>query len=396
MSAVDPTVPERRPPGVSRRGRAGAGRWRIGLVVVLLGALVVASPSRGQRGIDGRERMHTFMTEGPAAGLWQMHTLDGIAEWLVGAHPKDAGCVLVARLDESGKSRPVQVWSRNRVARFFVPGEEDLFFRNYRQFGALVLEEGPGRGFRSTWVPRHEWGGETGRSVWVDPVSHEVVRFEDRSWEGNCVRCLLRLSPEDPDLALPEEPMEDVQCGYREWASKPPDLGRLAAIVPFPLLEPTWLPPGFELVAANYRAFVFQEHDGESEDEGDEGRTVRLAWLAYSDGLADISLGIALPADMDALEAAVAAQPDRSGEDSEACPPIPEPVPPVAAGGVLIRRRRDHCRTVLRLDGRQGVSVSLLGRNEIPEDEYIHVISSVARVVPELAGGGTRPARDGD
>ena len=40
---------------------------------------------------------------------------------------------------------------------------------------------------------------------------------------------------------------------------------------------------------------------------------------------------------------------------------------------------------MLRLDGRGAVSVQLMGRNEIPEDEYLRVLASVAPVQPEAA-----------
>ena len=46
----------------------------------------------------------------------------------------------------------------------------------------------------------------------------------------------------------------------------------------------------------------------------------------------------------------------------------------------MIRRRTDACRTVLRLDGFEGVSITLLARNELPGDEYVKVMESLARV----------------
>jgi hypothetical protein len=159
-------------------------------------------------------------------------------------------------------------------------------------------------------------------------------------------------------------------------------VSRLAAETPFPLLAPTYLPPGFQLVQSGYYAWpvtVSREAGDEEEHEGRARpliRHVRMAYLTYSDGLARIALGVAAPADMNAFEQ----EQHRRPHNPDACPALPKAGGAVETGGVRIRRRYDRCRTVLRLDAMPGVSVSLIARNELPADEYIDVIASVQPV----------------
>ena len=351
-------------------------------MAALLGLLMLVPRRRAEpRSIDVRERLHAFMEDGPGAGLWQLHTLDGTSEWLVADHPRDATCLLVARVEEGGRPGTVRIWDRHRLARFFLPGALELFFRNYRLLEPTVLDEDGAQRVFAVWLPRIDLGGDTGRTVWIDGATSEVVRLEDRSYVGNCVRCLLRISPDAPPLGIPA-PEGGETCRPFPADEEAPSAARLAGRVPFTLLEPTFLPAGFALIASNYRQL---EVDSPGPDGSDEPpRCVGLAYLQYSDGLVNIGLGIALPEDMDAFETWMATRPVE--DDPDACPPLPEEARPLTADGELIRRRRDRCRTVLRLDGRGEVSVLLLGRNEIPEDEYLHVLASVAPVQPGRDG----------
>ena len=363
------------------RGGARSGFVVTGIVVVLLGVILLV-PRRGieRQGIDVRERLHAFMEHGPGAGLWQLHTLDGTSEWMAADHPRDATCLLVSRVEEGGRPGKVRIWDKHRLARFFIPGSLELFFRNYRLWEQTVIEEGADSHLHAIWVPRADLGGDTGRTLWVNRSTGEVERLEDRSYIGNCVRCLLRLSPDAPPLGIPD-PEAGASCRRFPAEEELPSADRLAGRVPFTILEPTFLPAGFSLIAANYRQL---EVDCRGPDGIEEPpRCVGLAYLQYSDGLVNIGIGIALPEDMDAFEAWMATRPVE--DDPDACPPLPEEARPLTADGELIRRRRDRCRTVLRLDGRAEVSVLLLGRNEIPEDEYLHVIASVAPVQPGSA-----------
>jgi len=378
--------------GGARRGQLGGARpgFLVAVVIVGLVGLLLLVPTRDaqERPLDVRERLHDFIEHGPGAGLWQLHTLDGTSEWLVADHPRDATCLLVARVQEGGRPGKVRIWEKHRLARFFLPGSLELFFRNYRLLEPTVLDDGGRPRVFAIWLPRTDLGGDTGRTVWIDQGTREVVRLEDRSYTGNCVRCLLRLSPDAPPLGVPALEAGD-QCRRFPETERAPSAARLAGRVPFTVLEPTFLPEGFSLIAANYRELQVDCKGPNGEEE--PPRCVGLAYLQYSDGLVNISIGIALPEDMDAFESWMASRPVE--DDPDACPALPEEARPLTADGELIRRRRDRCRTVLRLDGRGEVSVLLLGRNEIPEDEYLHVIASVAPIQP----GSTdrQPGADG-
>ena len=107
---------------------------------------------------------------------------------------------------------------------------------------------------------------------------------------------------------------------------------------------------------------------------------LRLASLLYSDGLGLISVGIGTRSDMDALQQRLIAMGPGDGEPG-GCSTLPPDQGYVEVEGQrVIRRRTDTCRTVLRLDGFEGVSVTLLARNELPGDEYVKVMESLARV----------------
>jgi len=366
------------------RGRTRSDLVTALVVLLLIGVVALVPPRKPQAPIDVRARLHRFLEDGPGEGLWQLHTLDGTSEWLVAASPDDATCLLVARLDEDGRPGRARVWEKHRLARFFLPGDLELFFRNYRLLEQTVVDEGSRNRIVAVWLPRADLGGDTGRTLWLDARSGEVVRLEDRSYMGNCLRCLLRLSTDAPSLGL-ALPDAEGACHRLPAEEGPPSAARLARRVPFVLLEPTWLPEGYELIAARYREMPVGTPEPGAGDES-APRCVGLATLEYSDGLANVGIGVAPPDDMDAFERWMASLP--LPDDPEACPPVPEAGRDIARDGEVIRRRRDRCRTVLRLDGRGDVSVLLLGRNEIPEDEYLHILASVAPVQASPAHPG--------
>jgi hypothetical protein len=346
------------------------------VILLLVGfVLLLEIPAK----IDARERLDAFMAEGPSPGIWQLTELDGTSWHVIDEHPEDASCLLIAETDEKGIPGRVEVRKRRQLARKFVRGDLDLFLRNYEiTEETIVDEDDPDAAFLAVWKPKNDQGGETSRSVWIDPKTGQIVRIEDHSYVGNCIRCLTRLHEEGKPLEAPALGEPDDGCGdppERGYASA----GRLAADVPFTVYEATYLPPGFELVAANHHVLTVPaclEPSGTLRDP----RKIRIAYLLYSDGLCTMDIGTAFPDDLDLLEAAIASQP--ASDDPEACPPIPERVKPVRLDGELIRRRRDRCRTVLRLDGRSEVSVQLMAQNEIPEDEYLRVLAGVAPVQP--------------
>ncbi len=287
-------------------------------------------------------------------------------------HPADDRCLVLASLADPAEGAcgcRTRVWPRRGAARYLVPGDPDRFFRNYRLAGTR-REWGGDRTplLEARWVPRHDQGGFTSRSIWIDLRTGTVVRLEDHSWEDGLIRSLARISPDVSDLEVPDASSpEMVRClryAQRPRRHGPPSPGRVAARAPFPLFAPRILPPGFDLVRANYW--------------GRRG----LAYLDYSDGFAVLSVAMGRREDLDAFEERMARS-AAAHRDPDACPPIPEPVAPLRESGLFIRRRKDRCRTVLRVDDFHGVSVCLLGRNEIPEECYLEAIESLVQVEPE-------------
>ena len=96
-----------------------------------------------------------------------------------------------------------------------------------------------------------------------------------------------------------------------------------------------------------------------------------------------IHLVVAPMASLDAFEEALGRMRERiATEQPDACPSLPEAQPDVSEEGLIVRRRRDRCRTVLRVDGMEGVSATVMALNELPEDEYLAVIGSLEPVRP--------------
>ncbi|MHC5011297.1 MAG: hypothetical protein ACYTG6_10150, partial [Planctomycetota bacterium] len=344
-------------------------------------------PTKQMPGVDPTALLRDMMSEGPTEGTWRVEGLMGTREWCLAPHPTDEASVYVGRRRRDG-TVSARKWSRRWIARMFVPGPEELFFRNYRLSGPLetVTDEEGASLLMATWVPRRDQDGGTARRIWIDGSSGEIVRVEDRSRLDHVIRKAERVASEATPMALPD-PDASSRAGSRSsrgrrsrWGE--PNLGRVAGEAGFTLLAPTYIPPGFELMAAAYRAWPLPPEPGA---DPETRRRIMLAYQLYSDGLATISIGIAPAEEMNALERAVATM--RAAEEEEgACPTLPDPNPAVDVDGIVIRRRRDMCRTVLRIDDLHGVSVALLGQNEIPEDEYVTMVSSLEVVEPAPAG----------
>jgi hypothetical protein len=83
---------------------------------------------------------------------------------------------------------------------------------------------------------------------------------------------------------------------------------------------------------------------------------------------------------MDAMQAFAARRDEHRAP--EACPSLPGVTGVVTEGALVIRRRADACRTVLRVDDAEGPSVVVIGRNERPGDEYIRIVRGLAPARP--------------
>jgi hypothetical protein len=302
--------------------------------------------------------------------VWQVEDVMGRREVRLADAPGRPDCLLLGWRCEDGTCS-VRLSPRGGVVAGLAAGPADLFFANYRRDGPVRVETRDGAVLlRTTWMPRAGFGGETARVAWVDRAEGRVVQWEDRARGDRSVRVVRRLSV-DPGPLVAEEGHAAPPC--EGGAPAAPDLRRLAGEIGFPLLEPRYLPPGFRLLEA------FPRH---VRTEGDEPRA-RVVWLRYGDGLAVIHIVVGPLAALDAFEAGLARFRERiAAEQPDACPSLPAAQPDVAEEGLVVRRRRDRCRTVLRVDGLEGVSATVMALNELPEDEYLAVIGSLERVEP--------------
>ena len=344
----------------------------IPLVAALLVSIVVFSPAERGTRIDVRAT-ERFLDQGPMRGLWRQESLHGAWDVIVVPHPDEAACVLAARLGEDGRIAPcgLKPLPRGRFARHFVPGPPDLFFRNYRRAEATqeIIDGRPV--IRATWVPMHDPGGETARIFWVDPRREQVVRFEDRSIDDGLIRALYLRSPRVEELGVDlrgparsdDEMRRCLGLVKADEERGAPDLAALAAQLPFPLLYPLRPPPGFQLRAARLV--------GRPDD-----RAGPLAVLDYRDGMALVRLLQGTREAIDLFEERERAR-DRRHREEGACPSLPDEATPITSGGLRILRRKDRCRTVLRVDGIEGVSVTVIGCNELSQDAYLEVVESL-------------------
>jgi hypothetical protein len=376
--------------GVSR----GAG---VAILVGVLGlvGVVVATPTREGLPSGVVEATERLLRQGPGLGRWRIEDVDApvrvraIAPW-----PGDAGKVLVGRVEATApggapadpttaQAGQVKVFARERLATYVSDAPRHLFFRNYAPAGAptpATTRDGVSA-LRVDWVPRHSLGGDTGRRIWYERETFEVVQVEDRSYHGRLLHGLYRIARDPGPMEPPAtaaEPPSRLPPGWRP---------RRASEAPFAVPSPSWLPPGFEPTGDGYHEwpvpgsprFDMSERPRGGRERS-ERRTMRVAMLTYSDGLATLSVHVAPPEDVDAMQALAERRDEH--RDPAACPSLPGATGVVTEGALVIRRRADACRTVLRVDEAEGPSVVLIGRNELPGDAYIRVVRSLTTAAP--------------
>jgi hypothetical protein len=360
--------------GVRRRAKHRPRR-----VVGLLLLLALAWAPGCGRGADHPAALKAFLVDGPGSGTWEVVGLAKRRTTWIAPHPDDGAWLLKREATRDGAGRPC-VALRGTVAREFLEAPWELFARNYVARGPARPETLPGgeAALHLTWVPRRA-GGETARHVWFDAGTGAVLQIEDVAYQGQKVRGIYRRSTGtgelDPERLRPGRPGGEDICVQTEPESL--SLEALLQLAPFPLVAPGWLPAGYERIAARFEELDDVRAPGEE--------PVRLATLLYSDGLGLISVAVAVRSDMDALHEHMArVRPDAampSDGEPGGCATLPPETGPVDLGSErLLRRRTDLCRTVLRLDGLEGVSVTLLSRNELAGDEYVKVMESLGRV----------------
>jgi hypothetical protein len=329
----------------------------------------------------------TFLDRGPAGGDWEIQRLGTRHMLRLAPHPTRLDMVVASLERPGGEAGREQLLSRWLVVKnYFFEAPSYLFFQNYRRHGqpeTETLEDGR-EALRLGWAPKGPGAGLTGRRVWFDPDSEEILRIEDTSRSGRTVRSVRRIAEtSDFHPTLPLQPDGVERCDI----APPPqgeglrqDLERVAAQAPFAVYAPTALPAGFVPIRITYQECSLARAMVEPESAGRDASPVRLATLLYSDGLALISIAIAPPGDSQVLDRLDERM--RSQEEAGACPSLPPQRAKFDEGKAVIRLREDACRVVLRREDLEGVLVTLTARNELALDEYVEVITSL-EVVPK-------------
>lgn len=346
------------------------------------------------------QALRVFLAEGPAVGLWETEKLSTRQRAYFAPMPGRTDRLIMAPAPvEPGTESYCKTcrhpcsYTRRRALKFFFEAPGSLFYANYERVGDPItthLEDGR-EAVLLVWRPRHDLGGLRERQVWFEPDTAELIQIEDFSATGRRVRRIRRVSKDtgswDPTSF---DPKKDAMC----MAADPmpiadgDDVRELAEDVPFPLVVPTWLPKGFQLVEAVYREVMTR--GGEALPDAPR-IPARLASLLYSDGVALLSVGVAPKDDMDAIMADSAPMPegDTPGGLDDASTCASQPVEPrnVQVEQGLVRVRQGPCRTVLRRDDLAAMSVVLLARNELPLEVYLEVANGLTplRDLPEGA-----------
>jgi len=342
-------------------------------------------------------RLGKFLRTGPTSGTWETRSLSCVYTSYVAPHPTEPESFIIAQVGAGGAKRPLVV-SRWLVPRHFFRAPAHLFFSNYERTEGPIrdeLDDGT-KTWRVHWGPRDEREGLTERIVWFSVVGGEVVQIEDRSRSGHLLRRVRRIArdtglwdprhlrTEDLEHVVTKEPTADADPEQR--------LQHSCTEAPFDVYEPTYLPSGFVLVRSSYTVAdaALTPSERPAATDGPDAKDVspvapakspvQLVSQLYSDGLALISVGVAPREDMNTIEVLTAGMAD--ADDPASCPGLPGEPRDIRQNGSVIRMRRDTCRIVLRRDDLLGVSVTIIGRRELPDDEYLRMIGSMKKIAP--------------
>ncbi len=338
----------------------------------------------GQRQADKwTSRLGLFLQNGPSPGSWRTRSLACVYTHYLAPHPTKDDVVLIRQVSASEDEQIPRAVSRWLVPRFFFRAPAHLFFSNYVRTEGPISDEIEELGiecWRVHWAPRSNPDGLTERIVWFAKVGGQVIQVEDRARGGHLIRQVRRTAMDTGKW----DPTDIDPATLLTIESAPPDpavdpdqlLGRLAGQAPYDVYVPEYLPPGFVLVRS-----AFDVRDAAKNPTGaDDGPAapVQLLSQLYSDGVALISVGIALSRDMDMIEALSGGMTEM--DSPTACPGLPADPRDIRHEGALIRMRTDSCRTVLRRDDLEGVSVTIIGRNEIAAEEYLRMMGTLTKV----------------
>lgn len=254
-------------------------------------------------------------------------------------------------------------------------GDVEQFLRAYPLAAASQVEgQGDETVVRFRWSKAGTPEGPT-REATFRVRTGELLAMFDRDGAGRTLRAL-----------------ELVERGTSGWTPRPVPVrvvattadpspegfAAFAARVPVPIYEPSTLPPRFKRSGYGY--------DDRAPRGDASGEPLPLAWVAYTDGLVRMNLFVARRADMRRLEALAREQQTAAGGST--CPTSSADTPEemlAEADAILVHRRDDGCRVVLRRDDLPEVAVALVGFRGLPAEDYVRTVRSLVRV------GATRP-----
>src|SRR5205085_3589476 len=96
-----------------------------------------------------------------------------------------------------------------------------------------------------------------------------------------------------------------------------------------------------------------------------------------TDGVVRMSLLATRPQHLRRLEAVARQQQNVSGQSTCATSSANTPEEELNVGDILVHRKDDGCRVVLRRDDLDGVAVVLVGYRGLPPDDYVRTIHSL-------------------
>lgn len=336
----------------------------------------------------------TLAKSGPADGRWSYQDSSRSMEQVLSRDPSDAGVLHFRSTRDPAagtKTLPLEVIAR---ALF---GNVERFLKNYAPCEAASMESIEGREMlRVRWCSLRG-GPAPERDVWLDAITRELLRVEDRTSDGHLIR-RLRFAVVAPGQIIPPVPGAAAQAR----ASLPalsnrsvPAFDEFVGRVDIPVYEPAELPPGYERTQFAY----------ENRATDEKGAALRVVWIGYDEGVMQMNLFIAPPADMGRLEAIArmaSVKNSGSGAAGQAgagsataspvagCASMPVDTPEdviESEGSVTVRVRSDGCRIVVRRDDLPGVAIALVGSAATPRESYIRAIRNLVLVAGRAASG---------
>ncbi len=305
-------------------------------------------------------------------GRWRIVEQMWTRERLFARDPAQADLCQIRLLDRPGA--PVLPAACRDLTRHLL-GDVAQFLKAYPlKAGPVVEGQGDERAVSFEWSR----DGGPSRRAWFRASTGELVRLVERDGAGEVLRSVELIGRDLAGWTPTPIPVRTaaVRVGGESGGL---DFAAFAARVTVPIYEPTRLPPKFRRAEFGY--------DDRAPRGDASGEKLPVAWVAYTDGLVRMNLFITRRADMRRLEALAREQTNAAGRTT--CPTSSAQTPEEmleGADAILVHRRDDGCRVVLRRDDLPDVAVALVGFRGLAPDDYVQTIRTLVRVSPTKPG----------